>query len=100
MLSSRPLGGGRSDRDSDVVVAAHLVEFEVGGGEADVEPFEFAGPPFQVGFVDAGDEVDSDLFEPSELVRVWAKQRASDARVFVDAWRRIGATADPEFDFS
>jgi hypothetical protein len=34
-----------------------LGEFVVGGGEADLESFGFAGPAFALGFGDAGQEV-------------------------------------------
>ena len=41
-----------------------LSELVVGGGEADLESFGFAGPAFALGLGDAGQEVVADSFVP------------------------------------
>ena len=52
-----PAGGGQ----------VGLGEFVVGGGEADLESFGFAGPAFAFGLGDAGQEVVADLFQAAPL---------------------------------
>jgi hypothetical protein len=47
-----------------------LGEFVSGGGEADVEPVDFAEPAFGVGFGDAVEEVVADLNQSGSLGRV------------------------------
>jgi hypothetical protein len=42
-------------------VFVDLGEFVVGGGEADLEAFDFAEPAFAFGFGDAGGEVVADF---------------------------------------
>ena len=60
-----------------------LGELVVGGGEADLESFGFAGPAFAFGFGDAGAEVVADLLQAVPLGRVDAEHGASDAGVLV-----------------
>ena len=70
-----PAGGGQ----------VGLGELVVGGGEADLESFGFAGPAFALCFGDAGQEVVADLFEAVPLCGVDSQEGASDAGVLVDA---------------
>jgi hypothetical protein len=64
-----PAGGGQ----------VGLGEFVAGGGEADLESLGFSGPPFALGFGDAGQEVVADFFEAVVLGGVDAQERAADA---------------------
>jgi hypothetical protein len=56
-----------------------LGEFAARGGEADLEPFGFAGPAFALGFGDAVQEVVADFFEPAALGGVDPQEGAPDA---------------------
>ena len=51
-----------------------LGDLAVGGGEADLESFGFAGPAFAFGFGDAGVEVGADFFEAVPLGWVDAEE--------------------------
>lgn len=64
-----PAGGG----------GVNLGDFVVGGGEADLETFGFAGPAFALGFGDAGQEVVTDLFQAAPLIRGNPQEWAPDA---------------------
>jgi hypothetical protein len=75
-----------------------LSEFVVGGGEADLESFGFAGPAFAFGFGDAGEEVVADFFEAVPLGGVDAQEGAADAGVLVDAAGAVGSAAVAEGD--
>jgi hypothetical protein len=44
-----------------------LGDLLVGGGDADLQAFGFAGPAFAPGFADAGGEVAADYLEPRAL---------------------------------
>jgi hypothetical protein len=53
-----------------LVPGGELGEFVWGGGEADVQPVDFAQPAFGVGFGDAVEEVVADLDQSGSLGRV------------------------------
>lgn len=59
-----------------------------GSGEADLQALGFADTAFALGFVDAADQVVTDLGRQWPLSGVGPQQRASDAGVLVDAWWR------------
>jgi hypothetical protein len=56
-----------------------LGEFLLGSGEADLEPFDFTEPALAAGFVDAGQQVVTDLEQARALGRVRAEQGAAQA---------------------
>jgi hypothetical protein len=97
------VSGGGQGRGGDVAVGgdaeadgfcpaggAHvgLGDLVVGGVEADLESFGFAGPAFAFGFGDAGEEVVADLFQAASLVRGDPQERAPDAGLTEMIWRR------------
>ena len=72
------------DAEVDVLGAAgfgqiDLGQLVVGGVEADLESFGFAGPAFAFGFGDACQEVVADFFESVALGGVDPQERAPDA---------------------
>jgi hypothetical protein len=75
-----------------------LGDFVVGGVEADLESFGFAGLALAFGFGDAGLEVVADLFEAVPLGGVDAEHGAADAGVLVEAVGGVGASAVAEGD--
>ena len=71
-----------------------------GGGDADFETVDFAGPSAFVGFGESGVEVGVDFGEAGELCRVGSLKWATEAGVFVMAGCGVGASAHAEFDFA
>lgn len=74
--------GGNAEADG--LVAAGKGELDLGelvvrGGEADLEPFGFAGPALAFGLGYAGQEVVADAGEPTPLGGVDPQERAPDA---------------------
>jgi hypothetical protein len=73
-----------------------LGELVVGGGEADLESFGFAGPAFAFGLGDAGQEVVADVLQSLFLGRVNPEEGTPGACVFMDAAGSPGPAAVPE----
>jgi hypothetical protein len=105
-------GGGAS---GDVPVGGHaevggraaaggersgLGDLGVGGGEADLESFGFAGPAFAFCFGDAAGDAVAYLSEPVPLIGVDAEHRAADAAVLVDAGGAVGSAAVAECELA
>lgn len=61
--------------------------------EADLESFNFAGPPLTFSFGDPGEQVVADLEDAGSLDRRRAKEGAAQATVLMDARSRIGFSA-------
>lgn len=80
--------------------AAHLFKLVFGGGEADFEAVDLAGPTPFVCFGDAVGQADAYFLESWLLVRVDSQQWAADAGVLVVAGGGVGAAAGAEFDFA
>ena len=85
-----PAAGG------DVV---HLGELVFGGGQVGFAAFGLAELTAVLGFFDAHREVQDDLGEAGFLGGIGAKERASQAGVFVRAWGSVGAAAVAGGDF-
>ena len=70
----------------------------VGGGEADLESFGFAGPLLAFCFGDAGQKVVTDFFQPPALGGVDSQEGAANAGVLVGAAGGVCAAAVAECD--
>lgn len=77
-----------------------LGELVVGAGEADLQTFNLAEPPFAFGLTDPGDQVVADLGDARPLGRVGPEHWAADAGVFVDAGGRERSTAEAGGDLA
>jgi hypothetical protein len=75
------VGGGAKVDGFGAAGGGHLGlgDLVVGGVEADLESFGFAGPPFAFGFGDPGGEVVADGGKPVLLSGVYSQERAADA---------------------
>ena len=80
-------GGGRAVVD--------LRELVVGAAEADLEPFDFAEPALALSLSDAGDEIVADFRDARPLSWIGPVHGAPEARVFMNAWGGVGASAQP-----
>jgi hypothetical protein len=70
---------GDAEVDGASVVGGELVdlgEFLLGAGQADLEPIDFAEPPFPMCLVDAVAKVVADLYQPLAVAGVWPQERA------------------------
>ena len=95
------VGEGRHAEEGGGGPAGHLVELGelgVGSGKADFQSFDFAVPSFAFRFGDTVEQVAADLGDPRPLVRGWPQERASQARVLMDAGRRVRPPAFAERD--
>ncbi|MFF9788529.1 hypothetical protein [Streptomyces nigrescens] len=75
------------------VTPIELTELLLGASQADLETFDLAEPAFRLGFGDSGDQAVADLGKPCSLGGVRSEERASDARVLMNAWGPDGACA-------
>ena len=85
--------GRGSERDSCSDTGIDLGEFVFGAGQADLESFDLAEPPFSLGFDDAVLQILSDLFQTGSLRGVWSEKRTAHASVLMQARCSEGATA-------
>jgi hypothetical protein len=69
-----------------------LGELVVGGGEADLEPFGFAGPALAFGFGDAGGQVAADVLQPLFLGGVNPEEGTPDEC----SWMQLDPQARPQ----
>ncbi|MFF3459609.1 hypothetical protein ACFYXH_35990 [Streptomyces sp. NPDC002730] len=77
-----------------------LSELLLGSGEADLETFHLSRPPLPVGFLDAGEEVVTDLHEAMPLFRIRPQEGTSQAGVLMDAGGAEGSSAGPQGDLA